>query len=214
MKPTVSVVIAAYNEDRTIGSVVNAFISWGKAREIIVVSDGSTDQTNEVVRQFGDAVRLITLKHNMGKGHALALGVQASTADILFFADADVVGLTSKNIDQLVSPILKNDADMVIGLHNFWRFGKFRPYNSLSGQRVLWKKRILPYVVAMHKARGGVEFIINYIHRRDRVIQINQSNVSTLRKIDKWPFTFAIWSYIRQFMDFIKAMFVIKLLKS
>lgn len=210
MKPTVSVVIAAFNEDRTIASVLNVFISWGKAKEIIVVSDGSTDQTNDVVRRFGSAVRLIALKRNKGKGFALARGVQVAKGDVLFFVDADVVGLTVENIEQLVRPILGHDADMVIGLHNFWGFGRFRPYNGLSGQRVLRKEYIFPYIREMQQAKGGVEFIINHAFKHKRIVQIEQPNVITRRKIDKWPFTFAIWSYIRQFMDLIKAMYVMK----
>lgn len=208
--PCISVVIAAYNEERTIASVIKTAIAWGKAHEIIVVSDGSTDNTNKIITSFLPKVRFIKLTQNIGKGNALVQGVRVTSSDIVFFVDADVIGLTPENIEQLVKPVIYDEADMVIGLHNFWGFGRFRPYNNLSGQRVLRKKYILRYLSAMQQAKGGVEFIINHAFKHKRIVQIEQSNVTTLRKIDKWPFFFALWAYLHQFRDFLRAKYLIK----
>ena len=204
MKPTVSIIIAAYNEGQTIRNVLAAATEWNKAKEIIVVNDGSTDNTLEVVRSFRPRVRILHVRKNKGKGNALACGVKAVTSDIVFFADADIVGLTAQNIEELMVPVREGKADMVIGLHNFWGIGSFRPYNSLSGQRVLWRNRLLRHFSHMTSAAGGVEIVINTIHRGLRIAYIEQRNVTTLRKVDKWPAPFAWWAYLRQAVGFIK----------
>lgn len=208
MKPTIAIIIAAYNEQDTIGNVLESAIRWKKAKEIIVVNDGSTDKTENIVKSHSPHVHLVDLKGNQGKGHALALGVERTTSDIIFFTDADVVGLTVSNIEELVRPVRTGDADMVIGLHNFWGIGSFRPYNALSGQRVLWKANLVPFLSYMKAARGGVEFVINRAHKDLRVLSIAQRNVTTVRKIDKWSIQYAMWAYVRQISDFVKGIII------
>jgi biofilm PGA synthesis N-glycosyltransferase PgaC len=89
----VSLVIAAHNEAERIGRRVDELAHLAAAvhpqSEVIVVSDGSTDETAEVVRSAGAAnVRLIELPHNQGKAQALNGGVAAARHEIVAFADA------------------------------------------------------------------------------------------------------------------------------
>lgn len=90
--PAVSVVIAAYNEERNIGARLENLMLQdypSEKMEIIVVSDGSTDDTARVVQSYSKAnVRLIELKENCGKAVALNSGVAAATGEIIVFADS------------------------------------------------------------------------------------------------------------------------------
>ncbi len=90
--PPVSFVIAAYNEERGIGDkIANTLgLDYPAERiEVLVVSNGSTDRTDEIVRSWSDPrVRLISLPQP-GKMHALNEGAQAATGEILVFTDAD-----------------------------------------------------------------------------------------------------------------------------
>ncbi len=92
----ISVVVPAYNEERrlppTLIDIIDFFDRKGWRYEVIVVDDGSTDNTAEVVRKFErvrSEVRLIQLPKNHGKGHAVRLGVLNSHGKRVLFADAD-----------------------------------------------------------------------------------------------------------------------------
>jgi len=87
--PAISIVIAARNEAARLGGRIHNLLAqeYPGAREIIVVSDGSSDTTAAVLAPFGDAVRLLQLPPG-GKPAALNAGVAASRGEILVFADA------------------------------------------------------------------------------------------------------------------------------
>ena len=92
----VSVIIPTYNRARTIERAVNSVLNqtW-KQIEVIVVDDGSTDQTTEILKGYGDKIRAICQK-NGGPGAARNTGIKAATGDIISFLDSDDEWLPSK----------------------------------------------------------------------------------------------------------------------
>lgn len=114
-----SVVIPCYNEKDTIETVLDTVRNCGvKNTEIVVVDDGSTDGTRDLLqgplRRKID--RLIFHKGNQGKGAALARGFQAATGDIVVVQDADLE-YDPKDFVRLLEPFVKGrkDADVVYG---------------------------------------------------------------------------------------------------
>lgn len=92
--PSVSVIVPAYNEERVIGNTIRSLLASDyKEFEIIVVDDGSTDKTGEIVKQcFGDNPRVrIFTPANMGKASALNLGLRHATGDVVVALDADTL---------------------------------------------------------------------------------------------------------------------------
>ena len=89
----VSCVICAHNEGDRKGGVLDALNNHPLIREVIVVDDGSTDRTAEVVSSYSK-VRLVTHEANKGKSAALATGVSHAENDTLLLLDADLEGLT------------------------------------------------------------------------------------------------------------------------
>ena len=85
--PQVSVIIPAYNEGQSIGSLVNAIRALYPDFEIIVINDGSTDQTAEAAREAGAIV--YGHPYNIGNGAAIKSGIRFASGDILVFMDAD-----------------------------------------------------------------------------------------------------------------------------
>lgn len=89
--PTTSVVVPAYNAARYLGDAIESILGQSRpADEIIVVDDGSTDDTAALVRRFGDAVRYV-YQPNAGLGAARNRGIELSSGDCLAFLDADDV---------------------------------------------------------------------------------------------------------------------------
>jgi glycosyltransferase involved in cell wall biosynthesis len=93
---SISVVLPAYNEEEiiagTVETALDALYAWGMDFEILVVNDGSTDKTGEIVAALVDAhpsVRLITHASNQGYGSSLVSGFTAATKELVFFMDSD-----------------------------------------------------------------------------------------------------------------------------
>ena len=97
----VSVIIPTYNRAKTIERAVDSVLAqtW-KELEVIVVDDGSTDQTNEVLKAYGDKIRVIH-RQNGGASAARNTGIKAATGEIISFLDSDDEWLPSKTERQV-----------------------------------------------------------------------------------------------------------------
>ena len=106
----VSVIIPAYNEEETVAKVVEVIKKVSFVDEIIVVNDGSSDNTAEEAINAG--ARVITHEVNKGKGEALNTGYREAECDIIAFIDADIYNLTSAKVEAMIRPILEGKTDI------------------------------------------------------------------------------------------------------
>lgn len=163
----ISVVICAYNEEKTIKEVVTTACDYF-FDEVIVVNDGSTDGTGEVLNKLSDlpALKYIALPENRGKGYAMATGIKNASGEIIVFIDADLSNLNDEHFEQLITPVFNNDADMVLGQATETLIDyKINPFKSFTGERTLLKKDILPIVEEMKRSKFGVETLINLYYQ-------------------------------------------------
>ena len=113
-----SVIIPAYNEEKTIGTVIQSVLDVIPVNsEIIVINDGSSDKTAEIALMLSEqylAVRLIQQPKNMGKTAALITGFAASKGNIVLVQDADLE-YDPVDIKELIEPIITGKADVVYG---------------------------------------------------------------------------------------------------
>jgi len=115
ISPIVSVIIPTFNEGEIIKTTLERVLRLRKKLnlEVIVVDDGSTDQTREIVKDFKD-VNLISHKKNKGKGEAIVTGTFGSRGGIIVIQDADLEYFPEE-IPKLIDPILQGKADFVFG---------------------------------------------------------------------------------------------------
>ncbi len=109
-KLTVSVIIPAYNEEKTVAKVVGVVKSLNYIKEVIVVNDGSSDQTAQKALDAGAMV--INHPKNKGKGAAIKTGFKNSKGDIVVFLDADLQNLTKNQVNNIITPIMSGEADI------------------------------------------------------------------------------------------------------
>jgi len=112
----VSVVIPAFNEEETVGDVVSGAIEVLNAshidHEVIVVDDGSADETSAIAKKSG--AKVVRNPRNLGHGAALRTGFRQADGDIIVMLDADEQN-DPHDIPKVVSPLLQGKADLVIG---------------------------------------------------------------------------------------------------
>ncbi|KKT86898.1 MAG: Glycosyl transferase family 2 [Microgenomates group bacterium GW2011_GWA1_Microgenomates_45_10] len=164
-RKTITAIVPAYNEAERIGRVLSILTAYPHFEEVIVVDDGSTDGTEEIVKQY--PVRYVKNTINKGKGHAMDTGVALSKGGIIFFTDADVTGLTHEIIDDILKSVVDGEVDMSIGMRNRTTFYLhyivfFLPL--LSGERAVTKNlwQMLP---SHYKRRFKVETGLNFYAR-------------------------------------------------
>lgn len=111
-----SVIIPCYNEVNTVAEIIRRVRAVKLAHEIIVVDDGSTDGTRDVLAQVepGDDLKIIYHPHNMGKGAAVRTGFQNATGDVFLIQDADLE-YDPREYPILLRPIEEGIAKVVYG---------------------------------------------------------------------------------------------------
>ncbi len=166
----VAAIIPAFNEEKTVAQVIEAVKSCSLISEIIVVNDGSDDKTGAIAQAMG--VRVIRQPKNLGKGQAMQTGSTETTASILIFIDADLIGLKAYHLDRMINAIKEGNADMSIGAIDRRRrlgfiFMHFfnHTYSPLAGTRAI-KRDFWEKVPSEYKKKFQVESAISYLAKK------------------------------------------------
>lgn len=157
-----SVVIPAFNEGRTIGAVIEPLRHHPLVGEILVVSDGSSDDT---VQRAADAgAHVIELQANCGKASALAAGVRAARSDVLLFIDADVTGLQPEIVTRMLRPVIEGECDMFVGICDrrvYWMNHLLHYTPIISGERAL-RREVWDRVPPTYLRNFQIEIALNF----------------------------------------------------
>ena len=195
-------IICAFNEQDTIKNVVTTILDYF-FDEVIIVNDGSSDKTDEILNEISRFYnfKYTALPENKGKGFAMATGIENANSEIIVFIDADLSNLKDEHFWQLLIPVIENEADMVLGqatetLINY----KYNPFKSFTGERVLLKKDILPIIDKMKHSRFGVETLINLYYQSEgkKIKYVMLNGLIHPTKFDKTNSSQAIMEFMKE----------------
>jgi len=115
-----SVIIPVYNEEKTIAEIVRRIKTVNLEKEIIIVEDGSTDKTREILKEIlkqkdsSDEIKLVSRLQKSGKGEAIRTGLKYVTGDIVIIQDADLE-YNPADYYRLIEPIRRKEVSVVYG---------------------------------------------------------------------------------------------------
>ena len=196
------VVIPAYDEEATVGSVVRVALA-AAVGAVVVVDDGSRDRTAEAARAAGAEV--LRLDANVGKGGALAAAASARGEGVVVLLDADLTGLKPEHVRALADPVRGGEVDMTRGVFDGGRWmTTFAQHVAplLNGQRAI-RRELLRSVPGLAESRYGVEVAItDHAHRRHwRTRDVSLRGVSQVMKEEKrgwWQGQRVRWTMYRE----------------
>lgn len=212
----VSCIVPAYNEGPRIGAVLAALTAHPLIDEVLVVDDGSTDDTVALVSAMA-GITLLRQWPNAGKTQALAAGIAAARHPHLLFIDADLLGLRPKDLTALIRPVLDGHADLAISLRRnapaLWRWIGI---DYISGERMLKRDLIGDRLGELPGLpRFGFEVWMNRLclARKARIAVVLWPEVDSPKKSRKFGWTAGIRADARMMHDLLRSATALELLR-
>ena len=135
----------AYNEAATVERALAAVLGTPQEKEVILVDDGSTDGTREIITRLGEEhgdVRVIFHDHNLGKGAAVRTALAAASGDVVLIQDCDLE-YDPREYGKLLEPIANGDAEVVFGTRAFSNHTAFSFWFVIGNKLVTLATNIL-----------------------------------------------------------------------
>jgi glycosyltransferase involved in cell wall biosynthesis len=172
----VGVIIPAWNEEHDIPLVLDTVgpVDW--LSQVVVVDDGSSDQTLSAARNCASKYPNMVVEHlpdNQGKGAAMLAGMRIMSPEIdtIIFLDADLIGLSANHLSKLYKPVKYQQCEMSVAIFKkgYWRTDwsqRFAP--NLNGQRCLPREAAEQALAPLAESGYGVEIGLTLYARRNK----------------------------------------------
>ncbi|MCD6434036.1 MAG: glycosyltransferase family 2 protein, partial [Candidatus Diapherotrites archaeon] len=155
----ISIVVPAYNAEKTIADCINSLLKQTKkAKEIIVVDDASSDNTAEIVKKIAKRhkeVKLISLKENSGPARARNIGARKAKGEIIVFVDADCVA-KENFLEEITKQIEEGKAIGVQGAYKTKQKSTVAKFSQIEIEYRYAK------MLSEQRKKGSVDFIGSY----------------------------------------------------
>ncbi|MBW2062178.1 MAG: glycosyltransferase [Deltaproteobacteria bacterium] len=167
--------VPVFNEEKTIKNVLSTLNNSELIEEIVVVDDGSTDNSLEKVRIFkretSKKLKVISLKENVGKGGAVKIATKDLKTEIIFFCDGDLNNFKEEHIRQILEPFNYDKNIMSIGITQLYgKVGTSLYRNlSLSGERALPYSHFMKIKENPLIEKWGLELVMNDYCKRNNI---------------------------------------------
>ena len=205
IKQKISCIVPVFNEGKRVGNVLKALIGHPLLDEVIVINDGSTDDSEKVLKKM-KGINLISYAKNRGKSYAVMTGMKKAKNDLLLMIDSDLVGLRAKDISALVAPVLEGKADVAMTIRkNSFEIFKMMGLDFVSGERIFSRKSI-PNLNDIGKLTCfGLESYLNNLIVKNgaRLAIVDWKNVITPRKAVKFGYVEGNWRDLKMVGEII-----------
>jgi glycosyltransferase involved in cell wall biosynthesis len=224
-----SVIIPVYNELKTINEILRRVEATGMVDEIIVVDDGSTDGSRELLAKINNQgiIKVIFHDHNQGKGKAVRTGIEKASGDLLLIQDADLE-YDPREYPVLLRPIQEGIADVVFGSRFlgagrrpvlFWNMVANKIltlvtnilYNNIltdmeTGYKLFRREIVGNMTLHAHGFEFEPEFTAKILKRKARIYEVpitfNPRDYSEGKKIKMKDAFIALWTLFKyRFVD-------------
>ncbi len=202
-----AILIPAFNEALGLADVVTVALE-AKLGPVLVVDDGSTDNTSGVAEDAG--AQVLRLTRNLGKGGAVAAGVRALDSRVVLLLDADLLGLTTGHLHDLARPVLASQVDMTRGVFKGGRWSTTAAQQmlpQLNGQRAI-RRSLLLDLPDLERSRYGIEVVITDAARSGnwRVRDVPMPGVTQMTKEEKRGFIRGVGLRLKMYRDILRSL--------
>jgi cellulose synthase/poly-beta-1,6-N-acetylglucosamine synthase-like glycosyltransferase len=178
--PQVCVLVVAYNEQGEIGARIENLLEHdypAERMDVCVVSDGSSDRTDEIVLSYGDRVRLVRSPQRVGKALCLNLGLKETASGVVVFTDANTE-FAKDAVMRLVAPLADPSVGFVVGTQGYrtLRNAPAEKSESSYGTYETWLKQLENCVGSVVGGDGAIMAV-----RRELIRSLRPDDVSDLR---------------------------------
>ena len=203
----VCALVPAHNEAPRVGRNLQVILHSGLADRVLLIDDGSTDETRTIGERMED-VEVVSLPKNLGKAGAVQAGLSRVDAGVVLLLDADLLDLNKGHIFQLLDPVLRGHCEMSVGVFQEGRLGTdlgqfVAP--GLSGQRAFQRERISHFPFS--EVRGyGFETALNGFALREgwRVLRIPLPGLHQVTKERKMGMVKGFGSRMRMYFEVVR----------
>jgi glycosyltransferase involved in cell wall biosynthesis len=197
LKPTVTIGIPAYNEAASLAELIPKLLSQRRAsfmiKEIIVVSDGSTDVTSKIIQNFSNsAIRLIENASRRGKSDCINTILKESKSDILVLLDADLSIKSETIIESLVSPIIQNPAIQLTSGFVKWNTPRNIAEHLSDRSYEIWRKTYsYPTENALYHCTGSLRAFGKKLYKKITFVDKSADDAYSFLECRRLGFEFA-----------------------
>ena len=220
----VGVIVPVYNEEKTLGNVLNTLYWCKEVDKVVAIDDGSTDSTWRNLKLFKkidlkNKIKLIRLKKNSGKGGVVKVGAKYlnkyldAGLNYVLLVDADLVGLDGWHIQRMIDEVRNPGISMVIGLRD--KGNKFlnmlMPYFPLNGGERAFEKSVFFNIIKNPLISGwGLESVMNDYCKK-KTLMVKKIRLDGLDHIGLQTKKYGLGAFLKEIIDVLSTK--VKLIK-